>query len=231
MKNYAVILASGIGSRYGQELPKQFVVVAGKTILEHTLDIFQQANNIDDIIVVITPEYRYLGKQILSKNNYSKVSQLLNGGATRKDSSGIGISAITDKEANVLIHDCARPFLSQRIIDDCVSALEKYNAIDVAIPATDTIIETNDDFISNIPNRARLMCGQTPQCFKLSLIKHAHQLAQNDQNFTDDCGLILKYNLSPIYIVRGDAENIKITYPSDIFLAEKIFQSRHAKSK
>lgn len=227
MKNYAIILASGVGSRYGHELPKQFAKVAGKTVLEHTIDIFQRADNIDNIILVITPEYRHLGEQILLKNSYSKVSHLLNGGATRKDSSGIGISAITDKEANVIIHDCARPFLSQRIIDDCIKALDKHSAIDVAVPATDTIIETNDNFITNIPERAKLMCGQTPQCFKLSIIKKAHELAKNDQNFTDDCGLILKYNLADVYIVRGDMDNIKITYPGDIFMADKIFQSRH----
>ncbi len=227
MKNYAVILASGIGSRYGHELPKQFAKVAGKMVLEHTIDIFQRAENIDNIIVVITPEYRHLGEQILLKNNYSKVSHLLNGGATRKDSSGIGISAITDDEANVLIHDCARPFLSQRIINECIVALDTHNAVDVAIPATDTIIETNNNVITNIPERARLMCGQTPQCFKLSIIKRAHELAKNDQNFTDDCGLVLKYNLSDVHVVRGDIDNIKITYPSDIFMADKIFQSRH----
>lgn len=227
MKNYAVILASGVGSRYGHDLPKQFAKVAGKTVLEHTIDIFERSNKIDKIILVITPEYRHLGEQILLKNSYTKISNLLNGGATRKDSSYIGISAIPDNEANVIIHDCARPFLSQRIIDDCITALDKHSAIDVAIPATDTVIEVKDNFITNIPERAKLMRGQTPQCFKLSVIKKAHELAKNDQNFTDDCGLVLKYNLGDVYVVKGDIDNIKITYPSDIFMADKIFQSRH----
>lgn len=227
MKNYAVILASGVGSRYGHDLPKQFAKVAGKTVLEHTIDIFEHSGKIDKIILVITPEYRHLGEQILLKNNYTKVSNLLNGGATRKDSSCIGISAINEEEANVIIHDCARPFLSQRIIDDCIDALAKYKAIDVAIPATDTVIETSDNFITNIPERAKLMRGQTPQCFRLSVIKKAHELAKDEQNFTDDCGLVLKYKLGDVYVVKGDIDNIKITYPSDIFMADKIFQSRH----
>lgn len=227
MKNYAVILASGVGSRYGHDLPKQFAKVAGKTVLEHTIDIFERSDKIDKIILVITPEYRHLGEQILLKNKYTKVSNLLNGGATRKDSSHIGISAIQDEEANVIIHDCARPFLSQRIIDDCIAALDKHSAIDVAIPATDTVIEVKDNFITNIPERAKLMRGQTPQCFKLSVIKKAHELAKDDHNFTDDCGLVLKYNLGDVYVVNGDIDNIKITYPGDIFMADKIFQSRH----
>lgn len=226
LNNYGIILASGTGSRYKSDLPKQFVKVAGKTILEHTIEIFETSPLIDKIILVITPEYRTLAEGILLKNNYKKIYSMLNGGETRKDSSSIAISSIIDTEANVIIHDCARPFLSQRIINDCIHALEKYEAIDVAIPSADTIIKVKDNFIEEIPNRSSLMRGQTPQCFKLSLIKKAHELSKKDNNFTDDCGLIVKYNLSPVYVVEGEVENIKITYPSDIFLADKLFQIR-----
>ena len=86
-----------------------------------------------------------------------KISNLLNGGETRKDSSFIGINSIDDKEANVIIHDCARPFLTNRIITDCVNALKKYDAIDVAIPVTDTVIEVEDNIISNIPEILRCL--------------------------------------------------------------------------
>ena len=159
------------------------------------------------------------------KNNYKKVVSLLNGGETRKDSSYIGISSIIEKDANVIIHDCARPFLSQRIIKDCVEALKNYDAIDVAIPTADTIIEVDEkNTIKNIPVRANLRRGQTPQCFKLSVIKKAHELSKNDKNFTDDCGLIVKYNLCDVYVVEGEIENIKITYPSDIYMADRLFQ-------
>ncbi len=226
MKNYAIILASGTGSRYQNDLPKQFTKIAGKTILEHTLAIFQKSKSIDEIVLVITPQYRHLGEEIILKNNFTKVSKLLNGGVTRKDSSSIGVSAIVDTEANVLIHDCARPFVTERIISDCIDALKRYDAIDVAIPTTDTIIEVQDNKIVNVPDRSKLMCGQTPQGFKLSLIRQAHKLAKDDSCFTDDCGLISKYNLSDIFVVNGNTDNIKITYPSDIFLADKLFQIR-----
>ncbi len=226
MKNYSIILASGTGNRYGSELPKQFVKIAGKSVLEHTVEIFEKSELIDEIILVITPEYRHLAEDIIMKNSFKKVSKLLNGGATRKDSSYIGISSIEDKEANVIIHDCARPFLTQKIINDCVEALKIYDAIDVAVPSTDTIIEVKDDIIVNVPNRSSLKRGQTPQCFKLSLIKKAHEISKGDSNFTDDCGLILKYNLSKVAVVDGDIENIKITYPSDIFMADRLFQIR-----
>ena len=229
IKNYGIILASGTGSRYGADIPKQFVKIAGKTILEHTIEVFEKASGIDDIIIVITPEYRTMAEEILLKNNYKKVSKLLNGGEIRKDSSYIGISAIDDEEANVLIHDCARPFLTQKIISDCINALDKYDAVDVAIPSTDTIVEIDENnIIKQIPNRAVLRRGQTPQCFKLSVIKKAHELSKNDSNFTDDCGLVVKYNLTNVYVVNGDNENIKVTYPGDIFMADRLFQIRSA---
>lgn len=227
LKNYGIILASGTGSRYGADVPKQFVKIAGKTILEHTIEVFEKAEGIDNIVIVITPEYRTMAEEILLKNNYKKVLKLLNGGEIRKESSYIGISSIEDEEANVLIHDCARPFLTQKIISDCIEALKKYDAVDVVIPSSDTIVKVDENnIIQHIPNRATLRRGQTPQCFKLSTIKKAHELSQNDKNFTDDCGLVVKYNLADVYVVEGDIENIKVTYPSDIFMADRLFQIR-----
>ena len=227
MKNYGIILASGSGSRYGADVPKQFVKIAGKTILEHTIDTFEKADGVNEIIIVITPEYRTMAEEILLKNNYKKVSKLLNGGEIRKESSYIGISSIKEDEANVIIHDCARPFLTQKIISDCIDALQTYDAVDVAIPSADTIIKVDsNNIIQNIPHRASLKRGQTPQCFKLSTIKKAHELSKNDSNFTDDCGLIVKYGLCDVYVVEGDVENIKVTYPSDIFMADRLFQIR-----
>ena len=94
MKNYGIILASGSGVRFGSETPKQFIKIAGKTVLEHTIELFEKAQKIDEIIVVISPEYRYVFEDILLKNNYKKITKVLNGGATRKESSYIGISSI-----------------------------------------------------------------------------------------------------------------------------------------
>ena len=226
MSNYGIILASGTGTRYNSDTPKQFIKIAGQTIMEHTLDIFEKNKLINRIILVITPDYRQMAEEILLKNNYKKVVKLLNGGESRKESSYIGISSIEEDEANVIIHDCARPFLSDKIIENCIEALQKYDAVDVAIPSADTIIKVKNDFIENIPDRKTLMRGQTPQAFKLSIIKKAHELSLNDSNFTDDCGLVVKYNLGEVYVVKGEEENIKITYPSDIYMADRLFQVR-----
>ena len=117
--------------------------------------------------------------------------------------------------------------LIQNVLNKCIEALNKYDAVDVAVKTTDTILEVKNGFITNIPERKNLMSSQTPQCFKLSLIKKAHELAQNDENFTDDCGLVLKYNLAPIFIVEGNSENIKITNPIDEYFAKAIIEEQH----
>lgn len=226
IKNYAIILAAGIGSRFGSDLPKQFVKIAGKSVLEHTIEIFEKCKLIDEIILVITPQYRILCENILLKNTYIKISKILNGGDSRKESSFIAISSIDDKEANLIIHDAARPFASERILSDCIKALDKFSAVDVAIPTSDTIIQVQDDTIINIPKRDNLMRGQTPQCFKLSILKKAHELSKFDNDFTDDCGIVLKHKLCDVFVVNGEERNIKITHKEDIFTADKLFQMR-----
>ena len=229
MKSYAIILASGTGSRIGLNIPKQFYKLKNKTILEYSIEIFEKHPNIDNIIVVSNPDFIDLTKEIVQKNNYKKVKRILPGGSTRQKSSYIGVNSIADNNAKVLIHDAVRPFVSRQIIDNCMSALDKYNAVNVAIETSDTILEIDENnFIKSIPNRKNLMRCQTPQCFNLTTIKQAHKLANNDPNYTatDDCGLILKYNLDKVYIVKGDEKNIKITYPSDLIIAENILEMK-----
>lgn len=227
MKNYAIILASGDGIRSGLDVPKQFVKIAGKSVLEHTLGIFQANPQIDEVIVVTHSSYIDFVNQILLKNGFSKVKSVKKGGETRRESSYIGLNSIKDENAKVLIHDAVRPFVSQRIIDECIKALDTYKAVDVAITSADTIIRVNsENIIDEIPQRKFLRRGQTPQAFDLKTIKKAHELAAQDEtvSVTDDCGLILKYNLGEVYVVEGDDSNIKITYPIDIEIADKLFQ-------
>lgn len=225
MINYAIILVSGTGSRTGLKIPKQFVKISGKTILEYSVSAFEKNKNIDRIIVVSNPLYIDLTKNIIQKSGFKKVMNVLEGGETRQQSSYIGINSIKDTNAKVLIHDGVRPFISQKIINNCIEALNFYKAVNVAVESSDTIFEINDkNIIKNIPERKFLKRCQTPQCFDINIIKSAHELAVKDSlyNFSDDCGLVLKYNLSDIYVVDGSMYNIKITYPIDIEIAEII---------
>lgn len=223
MKNIALILASGTGSRCELNLPKQFAKIGNKTILEYTLDVFETHELIDEIYLV-TSEQNLEFVQALS-SNYLKVKKVVKGGLTRKDSSYNGISAIDVEDANVLIHDGVRPLVSKEIITDCINELKTKDAVCVAIDSTDTIFEIDEkNVIKSIPQRKFLKRAQTPQCFKYSLIKKAHDLANNDTNclVTDDCGLIMYYNLAEIYLVNGSKDNIKITYKEDFEFVKKM---------
>lgn len=218
MKNIAIILASGTGERFGEKIPKQFYKFEGKTILEHSIDAFEKNKNIDEIILVTNPKFRDLAEEILKNNDYKKVTKLLNGGKTRVESSYVGTSE-TPEESNVLIHDAVRAFVTQKIIDDNIEALKKYEAVGTAIDTVDTIIQVDEsNVITAIPPRKFLKRVQTPQSFRANLIKKAHEMALKDEdaNFTDDCGLILRYNLAPIHIVDGDELNVKITHKNDL---------------
>ena len=231
-KNIAIILASGSSERLSNlKTVKQFTKIAGKMVIEHTLDVFEKNKTINEIIIVTKDEYKPICYDLADKNNYKKISKILTGGKTRQESSRIAIMAAkADDNDNILIHDAVRPFISDKIIDDCINALENYSAVDVAIPSADTIIQVNNgNLIENIPKRKYLRRGQTPQAFKYGIIKKAHVLAQNDTNLevTDDCGLIKYFNLCDVFVVDGDDYNIKITYPIDIDIADKLFQIRN----
>ena len=233
INNYAIILASGSGERAGLNIPKQFAVIEEKTILEHTIEVFEKNNLINGIILVSNPLYIDKVKDILLKNNYSKVLKVLPGGKTRQQSSYIGISAIKDFNSNVLIHDAVRPFINDKIISECIYALNEYKAVNVAIESSDTIIEIdNNNIIKNTLNRKFLRRCQTPQCFKLDIIKRAHELAIKDNLIenTDDCSLVLKYNLSDIFVISGSNNNIKITYPIDLEIANLIYKEQKKES-
>lgn len=222
MKNVALILASGTGSRCGLDYPKQFADINGKCVLQHTVEKFEFNKNIDEIYLVTNPEY--VEKVMDLTKSYTKVKKVVCGGVTRKDSSYNGIYSIECDECNVLIHDGVRPLISNDIIENCINELDTKSAVCVAIDSTDTIYVTSDDSeIVDVPKRSTLKRAQTPQCFKLSLIKKAHELAKTDSNclVTDDCGLVMHYNLAKVFTTKGSEQNIKITYPDDIEYAKE----------
>ncbi len=229
--NIAVILSAGSGSRFGSDIPKQFINLAGKNIIEYTIAAFEQNDKIDEICIVADTIYHEKLLEISKNNNFTKVKKIIQGGIERKDSSYNAIKEYQNqKDINLIFHDAVRPFVPKRIINDCIESLEKYNAIDVAIPTADTIIQIDEisKTIENIPTRSKLQRGQTPQAFKLEIIKKAHELANQDKNkpmFTDDCGLVKQYLPNEnIFVVNGEEKNIKITYKEDLLYAEKLIQ-------
>lgn len=226
-RTVAVILAGGTGSRVGLQVPKQLLKVAGKPIIEYSIAAFDAHPGVEEILVVMTPGFVPDAEQIVAAGRYGKVSQVLEGGTSRNESTLRALDALGDVEANVLFHDAVRPLIDARIISDSIQGLARYEAVDVAIASSDTVIEVQDDCITSIPDRSRLRRGQTPQGFRLSTIRRAYHLAAADPHFqaTDDCGVLLRYLPEvPILVVEGSEQNMKVTHPIDVYLADKLFQ-------
>lgn len=234
-RNVAVILAGGVGTRIGLDTPKQLIKIAGRPIMEHTLAIFDEHPMIDEIIVLMARGHLDKVHEIVRKNKFEKVTAVLEGSGTRNDTTQVALRAIAEKydnDCNVILHDAVRPLLAPSIINDVVLALEENDAVDVAIPSADTIIEVEPGagtypVIKDVPPRANLRRGQTPQAFKLSAIQAAYDQANQDPKFeaTDDCSVVLKYTPEvPVAVVAGDESNMKVTEPIDIYISDKLFQ-------
>ncbi len=247
MKNIAVILAGGIGARVGGNVPKQLLPLAdGRSVLEHATEAFEQAGCIDEVCIVMHPDYIAFAEQALLRNGWQKVKHIIAGGKERWESSVNAIrlyeselSAEEFAHANILLHDAARPFVSQAIIANVCQALETHEAVTVAIPATDTMyvvtqtpnpqpatcntqpLPSREDgrVVHSIPPRDTLMRAQTPQAFRLPLIARAYTIALQDPALqaTDDCGILHRYlPTKPIHIVAGEETNRKITFKEDL---------------
>ncbi len=229
MKNIAIILAGGVGNRMNAEIPKQFIQVAGKTILEYTLSAFQVNQNIHEIVIVINPMYIDKAREIVGKGRFSKLEKILLGGKERYSSSMAALAEYGEQDCNLIFHDAVRPMVSQRILDDVVKALSENVAVGVGVATTDTIwkISNVDNSINNIPDRTLLYRAQTPQAFRADVINNAYKIALQDPAFvvTDDCGVVKNYlPNTKIIIVEGDNSNIKITYKEDIKYMELLLK-------
>ena len=237
MYNIAVILAGGIGARVGGNTPKQLLPLQdGKSVLEHAVNAFEQSPHIDEICIVMHPDYIAHAEQMLLANAWQKVRHIIPGGKERWESSVNAIRLLGDKamrqsgdEVNLLLHDAARPFVSQDIIARVCEALEGHEAVTVAIPSTDTVYEMVDGKVARIPQRSTIMRAQTPQAFRLELIAEAYTKALGVDSLsaeacaeahlpaTDDCGIVHEHMPEiPIHIILGEEQNKKITFKEDI---------------
>jgi 2-C-methyl-D-erythritol 4-phosphate cytidylyltransferase len=230
MKVLAIILAGGTGSRFKKKTPKQFNKLGSKTIIEHTISAFEYHEKINSIYIVIHKKYYEDICEILDRNDFTKVDRILIGGATRQESSAIGVEAADPAFKKILIHDAARPFISNQCISKVIKKLDDYSAVNIARDLNDTAIMIDPKNVQQITlERDRIKLVQTPQGFRNEIIKNAHRLALKSakDHFTDDCSLIEEFNLGKIYVVKGEENNIKITSPTDQLIAEKILKSKN----
>lgn len=224
MKYIAIILAGGSGRRMGSALPKQFLKVNDKMVIEYTIDAFEQSTHINEIAIVTHPDYVEEMKQIIASNPWKKVTRVLLGGKERTDSTLSALNAYTNNDDRLLIHDGVRPLVSLDVIMNVCTALNEYEAVNLAVPAVDTIIEVENGIMVGAPRRDRLRQVQTPQGFKRETLARAYEKALKDPQFvaTDDCGVVFKYLPDThIKIIEGENSNIKITYKEDLEFLRK----------
>lgn len=226
LKNAALIVASGRGSRAGGDIPKQYQNIAGKAVLWHTIKQFITHDQIDSIIVVIHPDDVDLYEQAIEGLDSAKILPHTFGGTERQYSVTHGLKAISHLQPqNILIHDGARPFVEHGLIDELISACDEYLGAIAATPITDTIKlvkNKGDATIDKTLDRDLLWAAQTPQAFDFNEIIKAHaQVSQSgeDKLFTDDAA-IFEYLDIAVKLVKSSAENIKITHPEDFKQAE-----------
>lgn len=230
--NLVAILAGGVGARMGMNLPKQFLQFAGRTVLEHSVQAFENHPDVNKILIVMNSDYVDEAKAIIKKNNWPKVCGVIIGGNNRYDSSAAAIDYFLGNAANdkILIHDAARPLVSTELITRVFDALDKYDAVNVGITPSNTIVGINDKGeVVATPDRAKLIACQTPQGFRLGVVSKAYELAAQQAEFTatDDCGVVAKMLPdTKIFVVQGDENNQKLTRPEDLPVFEYFFNRR-----
>lgn len=231
---YGLILAGGIGSRMGAEIPKQFIEINGKPIIAYTIDVFVEHPGMEAVIILVPEDWVEYTRELVGENfRNTKNIYVVSGGELRNDTIMKGIEFIeskfkVDDETIVLTHDAVRPFITTEIIDNNIEAMKYYSVCDTVIPATDTIVHSaNHKTITNIPDRAELYQGQTPQTFKMVKFKELYQsLSDEEKRILTDAAKVFVIRGEAVGLVEGAASNIKITYPSDIIMAKAILGAR-----
>jgi ribitol-5-phosphate 2-dehydrogenase (NADP+) / D-ribitol-5-phosphate cytidylyltransferase len=226
-KTTAIILAGGSGARMKGDIPKQFLPLMDKPMILYSLEAFERSDKIADIVLVCKKENIPQLKKIVKTSDARKVRKIVAGGKTRQASSYNGLKACAKDTESVLIHDAARPFIGEGIINRTVKALTVALAVTTAIDTSDTVLEISAGYIKKIPDRKKLKRVQTPQGFKYDVILNAHKEAfkLKESDFTDDCGLLMARG-DKVKVVKGSVTNIKITNKEDMLHGQNILKHR-----
>lgn len=230
-KRTAIVLAAGQGKRMGTKIQKQYLEILGKPVLFYSLDTFQKSDIIDEIILVVGEnQEEYCQKEIVEKFGITKVSKIVRGGSERYNSVWNALQVMTE-DGFVFIHDGARPFVTEEILAHAYKAVQEEKACVVGMPAKDTIKIVDDNrFAKETPDRNYVWLVQTPQVFETSLIKKAYSLLMKQEiiQVTDDAMVVEKMLQRNVKLVEGSYENIKITTPEDLKIAETILSNYSA---
>ena len=223
-----IIPAAGYGKRMGG-IKKPYLDLAGRPILAHTLRIFQQCPLVDEIVVVAAEgDERMCIQDVIVPYEIDKANRVIAGGETRQESVFNGLQALTPDTDMVIVHDCVRPFVTEEMIKSTLESATQWGAATVAVPLKDTIKEADDEnFVLKTLNRERIWAIQTPQAFRYDFLFQAHLFAkENHIRVTDDASLIEQLGEHQVKLVMGSYENIKLTTPGDLEIAQAILERR-----
>ena len=224
MKKFAIIVAGGTGSRMHSQLPKQFIELAGRPILFHTIEAFNKFSPELTIILVMNKDFTQHWEELCRENSFQLKHILVEGGKTRFESVKNGLNAIQGQEGVVAIHDAVRPMINQIFIKRCYEVAKNKGTAIPYLDSTESLREIFND-ISKPIDRDKIKIIQTPQCFKVKIIKEAYN-QKNSSSFTDDASVVDALGKAKINLIEGLKENIKITRPSDLNYAEFLIKSR-----
>lgn len=223
----AIVLAGGQGKRMGTKIQKQYLEIKGKPVLYYALKTFEESEKIDEVILVVGEgQEEYCRKEIVCKYGWKKVRHIVPGGKERYHSVWNGLQYV--EEGYVFIHDGARPFVDQEILERAYEAVIQHHACVVGMPVKDTIkVVDEDEFAIDTPNRSVLWQVQTPQTFATSLIKEAYGRLMEQETIavTDDAMVVEQMTGRKVKLVKGSYENIKITTPEDLLIGEAFLKS------
>ena len=223
MRTVAIVPAAGSGNRMGG-LSKQYLSLGGVPLLVHTLNVFEKCPLIDALLVVVQPpDVEAVRTGMLPRWNLKKLAGVIPGGKERQDSVRAGIETLDRDTDIVIIHDAVRPFITAKLIEDCIRAAAEEGAATVGVPVKDTVKEVGaDGRVMRTCDRNLLWLTQTPQAFRRDIIENAHRAAVRDgYRGTDDTSLVERLGIA-VRMIRGDYGNIKITTPEDLVIAEAL---------
>ncbi|MBR3868937.1 MAG: 2-C-methyl-D-erythritol 4-phosphate cytidylyltransferase [Clostridia bacterium] len=229
---YAAVLAGGSGLRMGGSLPKQFLSVAGKPVIIRSIEAFLRSGSVDRIFVAVSADFFDYTKELVAQYLGEADITVVVGGKNRNETLLNvlhGISDISDDDI-ILTHDAVRPFIDKRIIDENIIAAREYGACNTVVPAVDTILRSSDGrFIESVPVRSEIFHAQTPQSFGVKKLLSLYENLSNEEmeTFTDSCSVFLSAG-ERVFLVTGDRNNIKLTYPEDMERAENIIKCKEA---
>ena len=225
----AVIVAAGKGKRMGTDISKQFLPLCGKEILAHTVEKFEMAENVRDIVLVTGMESLQDAKDMAEEYGWKKVVSVVEGGKERQDSVWNGLQAVSEDTEIVLIHDGVRPFVTEEILDLSIETAMEMGGCVAGVPAKDTIKVCNEENISiATPDRKTLWQIQTPQTFRKELIVKAYEMAAGDGFIGTDDASLAEYCGYPVKIIMGSYRNIKITTKEDLLIGEAFLREAQA---